>query len=101
MIGLFVRFKFDEASFDAAALRQLATASRGKFEGLPGLRSKAFTIDEARRQAVNFYVWEDAAAARAFFSEAVVAAVAQRYGVRPELEFVELAELVDNAAGRL
>ena len=95
---MIVTFRFDDAGFDPGRLQQVATAARGRFEGLPGLRSKTFTIDAAGRRAVNVYVWDDADAARAFFSDAAIDGVAQRYGVRPDVTFVEIAELVDNAA---
>jgi heme-degrading monooxygenase HmoA len=96
MIGVVVTFTFPEA-FDAPALRAIARQAREKFEAMPGLRSKAFTLNEARRQAVNFYVWDDEAAARAFFTPALAERVAGLYGARPTIDFVEIAELVDNA----
>jgi hypothetical protein len=37
-------------------------------------------------------------AARACFSDAAINGVTQRYGVRPDVTFVDVAELVDNAA---
>jgi hypothetical protein len=98
LIGVIVTFRFDEADFDAARLGQIATAAHGKFVALPGLRSKVFTIDAAGRRAVNVYVWDDADAARAFFSDAAIDGVAQRYGVRPDVTFVEIAGIVDSAA---
>jgi hypothetical protein len=68
------------------------------FEGMKGLRSKAFTLNAAAREATNFYVWESEAAARALFSDEMVAKIADVYGVRPAVTFVEIAELVDNQA---
>lgn len=96
MIGVFVSFAFPEA-FDASALRVIAQQARAKFEAMPGLRSKAFTLNEARRQAVNFYIWDDEAAARAFFTPELAGRIAQLYGATPTIAFVEIAELVDNA----
>ena len=95
MIGVLVSFSFDQ-NFDPVALRAIAQRARAKFDGLPGLRSKAFTIDEGRRQAVNFYIWDDEAAARAFFTPELANGVAKLYGVTPVITFVEIAELVDN-----
>ena len=96
MIGVFVCFSFPE-SFDAAALRVIAQQARAKFDGLPGLRSKAFTLNEAKRQATNFYVWDDEVAARAFFTPQLGDRITQLYGAAPTITFVEIAELVDNA----
>jgi len=96
MIGVFVSFTFP-GTFDAAAVRAVAQGARARFEGLPGLRSKAFTLDEAGGRAVNVYIWEDEATARAFFTPELAARVAQLYGATPTITFVEVAELVDNA----
>jgi heme-degrading monooxygenase HmoA len=96
MIGVFVFFTFPEA-FDAPKLRAIAKHARAKFEAMPGLRSKAFTLNEPQRQAANFYIWDDEAAARAFFTPELAASVAQLYGATPTITFVEIAELVDNA----
>src|SRR5437868_4093318 len=62
MIGTIVTFQYD-SDFDSAKLRKIAETARTRFEKMPGLRSKAFTVDANARQAVNVYVWdsEDAA----------------------------------------
>lgn len=99
MIAVTVEFQFKN-DFDAARLQQIAQMARGKFEGLPGLRSKTFTIDTAGRRAFNFYVWESEEAARAFFTPEAVEGVAKVYGVRPTIQYLSLAALVDNQAER-
>ena len=99
MIGVFVRFRY-AADFDEQAIRQVAAGARSKFEGMPGLRLKAFTIDRARREATNFYVWESADAAKAFYTDELLERITALYGVRPGVEFVELAALVDNGSAR-
>jgi heme-degrading monooxygenase HmoA len=96
MIGVFVTFRYED-DFDAAAVRKIAETARARFEGMPGLRSKAFTVNPAKREARNFYVWDSEEAAKAFFSDALLERVAGLYGVRPSVEFVQIATLVDNA----
>lgn len=96
MIGTFVRFQFSD-DFNETRLRTIAQNAAAKFEGMPGLRSKTFTIDAANKQAVNVYVWESEEAARAFYSDAMLEQVSGLYGARPSIEFVEIAQLVDNA----
>lgn len=96
MIGAFVTFRF-AADFDEQAIRRIAATARARFEGMPGLRSKAFTIDAAKREAVNFYVWDSEDAARAFFTDELLDRVTGLYGVRPAVDFVEIAALVENA----
>ncbi|HUA74589.1 MAG TPA: hypothetical protein VL988_07510 [Solirubrobacteraceae bacterium] len=95
MIGVSVTFRYD-GDFDRARVVSVAENARGAFEGMPGLRFKVFTIDDARQRAVNFYVWASPDAARAFFSEEMRERVTRLYGVEPTIEFVEIAQLVDN-----
>lgn len=96
MIGVVVTFRLG-GGFDEQAVRKIAENARARFEGMPGLRSKTFTFNPAKREAVNFYVWDSEDTARAFFAEQVLERVAGIYGVRPIVEFVQIAALVDNA----
>ena len=95
MIGVFVTFRYGD-NFDERAVRKIAEAARAKFEGMPALRSKAFTFNPAKREVTNFYVWESEEAANAFFTDELVQRVTGLYGVRPSLEFVQIAALVEN-----
>ena len=95
MIGVFVTFRCGD-NFDEQAVRKIAETARARFEGMPGLRSKAFTVNSGKREATNFYVWDSEEAARAFFTDALRERVAGLYGVHPEVEFVEIATLVEN-----
>ena len=54
-------------------------------------------IDPSKREAVNFYVWDSEDAARAFFSDEMLDRVTGLYGVRPTVDFVQIAALVENA----
>ena len=96
MIGVSVTFQYDE-DFDHARVVSIAENARGTFEGMPGLRSKVFTVDDAKRRAMNFYVWESADAAESFFSEELRERVTGLYGVEPTIDFVAIAQLVDNS----
>ncbi len=96
MIGVIVTFRYPDA-FDEQAVRKVAQAARPKFEGMPGLRSKVFTLNAAKREATNFYVWDSEEAGRAFFTDELLQRVTGLYGVRPSVEFVEIAGLVENA----
>ena len=95
MIGVFVTFRYAER-FDVQAVRRIAETARARFEGMPGLRSKAFTVNPAKREAANFYVWDSEQAAKAFFTEDLVARVTALYGARPSIDFVQMAALVEN-----
>jgi heme-degrading monooxygenase HmoA len=95
MHSVIVEFQYGE-DFDRVHIADIAHGARGRFEGLPRLRQKTFTIDEQNRRATNVYLWESEDAARAFFNDERIDQVARLYGVRPTLSFVEVAELVDN-----
>ena len=84
------------SSADDLVLRKIAQAARAKFEGMPGLRSKAFTLNSAKREAANFYVWDSEDAAKAFFTDQLLERVTGLYGVRPSVEFVQIVTLVEN-----
>ena len=95
MIGVSVTFRYGD-NFDERAMRKLAETARVRFEGMPGLRSKAITLNAGKREAANFYVWDSEEAAKAFFTDEVLERVAGLYGVRPTIEFVQIATLVEN-----
>lgn len=77
-------------------MQKIAETVRARFEGMPGLRSKAFTFNSGKREATNFYVWESEDAAKAFFTDELVERVTNLYSVRPSVEFVQIAALVEN-----
>jgi hypothetical protein len=95
MIGVFVTFRCGD-NFDEQAVRKIAETSRVRFEGMPGLRSKAFTLNSGKSEAVNFYVWDSEDAAKAFFSDQLLERVTSLYGVRPSVESAQIASLVEN-----
>ena len=96
MIGVFVTFRYT-ANFDERVLQEIAETARAKFVGMPGLLSKAFTINSGKREAANFYIWDSEYAAKAFFTDAFLERITGLYGVRPDVEFVQIATLLENA----
>ncbi len=95
MIGVFVTFRYGD-NLDERAVRKIAETARARFDGMPGLRSKAFTFNSGKREATNFYVWESEEAAKVFFTDELLERVTGLYGVRPAVEFVQIAALVEN-----
>lgn len=96
MIGVFVTFRYED-NFDEQAVRKIAETARARFEGMPGLRSKAFTLNSEKREAANFYVWDSEDAAKAFFTDELLERITGLYGVQPTVEFVQIAALVENS----
>ena len=64
---------------------------------MPGLRFKFFTFDESAGLANNFYVWDSKHAALEFFSDEMRERVTSLYGVAPTIQYVEIAQVVDNS----
>ena len=95
MYCVIVEFQYGD-DFDRAHVADIASEARGRFEGMPQVRQKAFTIDEQNRRATNVYLWESEDAARGFFDDELVEMVTGIYGVRPTVTFAEVAELVEN-----
>ncbi len=95
MIGVFVTFRYGD-NFDEPAVRKIAETARARFEGMPGLRTKMFTLNSGKHEAANFYVWDSEQAAKEFFTDDLLKRVADLYGVRPSIEFVQIATLVEN-----
>jgi hypothetical protein len=98
MIGVNVTFDYGEDPLDRARVIKVAENARGMFEGMAGLRFKFFTLDEKHHVARNFYVWESREAAEDFFSPELTERVTGLYGVAPTIDFVDIAEVVDNAS---
>jgi hypothetical protein len=99
VIGVNVSFQY-EGSFDRARVIGVAENARASFEGMPGLRFKFFTFDEPAQRATSFYVWDSKEAALDFFTDELRERVTDLYGVAPTIEFVEIAQVVDNSAHR-
>ncbi len=96
MVGVAVTFNYN-GDFDRARVLAVAQNARGMFEGMAGLRFKFFTFDQKQQRATNFYVWESQETAEHFFSDELRERVTELYGVAPAIEFVEIAEIVDNS----
>jgi hypothetical protein len=96
VIGVNVTFDYD-GDFDRERVVGVADQARAMFEGMPGLRLKFFTFDEKLQRARNFYVWESQEAAERFFTEELRDRVTGLYGVAPDIEFFEIAQVVDNS----
>ena len=95
MVAVFVTFQYG-SDFNEAKVRKIAQQASGKFQGMPQLRSKAFTVRPEAKRATNVYVWESEDAAKAFFTDELLERVTGLYGVRPNIEFAQAAALVEN-----
>jgi hypothetical protein len=93
--AVIVAFEFGD-DFDGERVANVAREARSMFEGMPGLRSKVFAVDEVGRRATNFYVWDSAEQAHAFFTPELTERVTGLYGVAPMISYADVLAIVDN-----
>ena len=97
MVGVILTFQYGD-DFDGAKVEGVAREVGPAFEGVPGLRMKLFTLDEATRRALNIYLWESREEATAFHTPELVARATAAYGIPPtSIEFFDVAGMVDNS----
>ena len=83
---------------DWEAMRQTARDRIPLYLDMPGLRAKAFVIDEAGRRYGGVYVWESRAAMEDFLRSDVLAGARRRFG-EPQVEAFEVPAYLE--AGRV
>ena len=68
-------------------VNQIAQAARVMFQGMPRLHQKTFAVKPEMREAVNVYLWENEAAARAFFTAEMLDRVTELVWRAPTIEY--------------
>lgn len=79
MYTLTVRFRLPPST-DWNGLRAVVAERARLYEGMPGLRSKAFVLDEASGEYGGNYVWESRAAVEAFLHSETFRGAVSKYG---------------------
>ena len=95
MIGVILTFSYSD-DFDEQVVRRIADSAHYRFKGMAGLRSKVFTVNPNKRKVINIYVWDSEEAAKAFFSLTQLNRIAAHYKAPMNMEFVQIAALVEN-----
>lgn len=72
-----------------------------KYLGKPGLVRKHYYLAESGDRAGGIYFWESRAAAEACYTAEWRAMVTEKYGLPPELRYVEVPVTVDNVANTI
>ncbi len=77
----------------------LFEASAPRYRAAPGLVRKYYLLSEDGLTGGGIYLFESRAAAAAVHDDAWRAAVKERYGTEPEVEYFETPVIVDNELG--
>ncbi len=93
MVTMTTRFKLP-ASTDWKALRATIRERAKLYDGMAGLRSKAFVVDEATGEYGANYLWESREAAEAFVASETFRGAIARFGT-PDVRIHEVVAYVE------
>jgi hypothetical protein len=96
MHALTVRFHLP-AGTDWRLLRQVVAERAHLYQGLPGLRTKAFVLDEQTGEYGGNYVWDSRPALDAFLASDLFQGAVAKFG-EPEVRVHEVAACVEHGA---
>ena len=87
------------AGLSRAQIEGLFKQQAPAYAAIPTLKQKYFTVNEETHRAGGVYLWENAAAARAFYSDQWKARVAATYGAPAELTWFDAPLVIQGKAG--
>ena len=100
MIVAIVTFRLPQRK-TLAEMKSVFQSTAPKYLNLPGLLRKNYFISEDGLRAGGLYVWESRARAEQFYTPEWTSFVSSKYGVQPEIQYLDAPVMVDNAAGRI
>jgi hypothetical protein len=89
------------AGTSKAQLIETINATAHTYEGIPGLIRKYYGIAPDGNSLVGIYLWENKAAASAFYTADWVAMVTKRWAAPPQRQEWETPMVVESAERRL
>ncbi len=96
MLATIVTFCHTAETYDRVRLEAINRSTAPKYEGLPGLVSKAYWYDDDARENGGLYIWTDRAAAEATHDDAHLARLHELYGVPPTVRWLDVPVFVNN-----
>jgi hypothetical protein len=100
MIVAIVTFRLAEAR-SLEDMKRVFEGTAPKYLKLPGLLRKNYFLSEDGLRAGGIYVWESKARAENFYSPAWQEFVTGKYGVPPEIQYIDSPVMVDNGSGAI
>lgn len=99
MITALVQFRLrDPISLERA--REAFSKSAPKYEGVPGLLRKYFTVAEDGCALGGVYLWRSKEDAERFYSDAWKTSILEKYGSLPSIAYFHSPVIVENAVPR-
>ncbi|HJM48552.1 MAG TPA: hypothetical protein QGF63_01760 [Alphaproteobacteria bacterium] len=95
-----VRFPLTDG-IDLDEAKEKFLSSTGRYCGTAGIVRKHYLITRDRKFGGAVYVFEDQAAADRVHDEAWVTQIKERYGVEPQVEYLDNPVIVDNEKGEV
>lgn len=81
--------------------RALFQSTAPRYQGQAGLIRKYYVLSEDGLTAGGVYLWRSRQDAEALYTDAWRAFVTEKYGVAPELTYLQSPVVVDNATGQI
>ncbi len=100
MITAIVQFKLPQA-ITVEKGREIFSATAQKYQEIPGLIRKYYTLSRDGGMAGGVYLWDSQEAAERLYTEEWKNFIRERYGAEPSVIYFESPVVVDNAVGRI
>lgn len=95
MIAASILFKLPQTT-DWQALKNLAQdRAKNLYQGLPGLKTKAFVLNEETGEYGGLYIWETKEALDAFLSSPTFQSSKEKFGT-PEIKIFDLVAHIEH-----
>lgn len=83
------------------AAKQVFSSTAPKYQGIPGLVRKYYTLSADGSTAGGIYLWQSLDDAERFYTEEWRAFILEKYGARPVVTYFKTPVVVDNAMGEI
>jgi hypothetical protein len=97
VLASIVTFRHPEGAYDRPRFEAINRSTAHRYEGLPGLVSKAYWYDDAAHENGGIYLWSNREAAEATHDGAHLDRLQELYGVRPTVRWLDVPVFVDNS----
>ena len=98
MTTVIVKYQLPEEATRAQTMERFKLAAE-TFQGMDGLNSKQFILDENTGECFSVYNWQNKEKAEAFFNDQFISDFEKIVGTTPTFELHDCLLMVDNRVG--